>query len=321
MRSEFLAALMGLLAPAAWAGGVADRVAAVVEEEVIALSEVYDLGGPHIAQTCGGREACAHELELQVLDALIKRALIRNELERLDLKLGGADVDRAIDQTVRDNGLEDRQQLRAEVEASGLRWDAYREELLQILRTQAFQARVLAPRVSVADDEVRDLYQRTVRKGAQLEVRLQALGIAIPEDVDEETAASMLEQAAALVAAINADELTWEDAVAQYDGAGLSQAIGDRAYRKGQLMPAIDALVFDAPVGIAQAPVQVGPVLIVVRVVDRGLGDAGVQPLEDVESDLRNQLFQRKLEEAEEEWYQRARRESSVQVLLEREEE
>ena len=50
--------------------GVLDRVAAVVNGEVITLSEIYDQGEAYISQQCGGVPSCVYERELEVLDEL-----------------------------------------------------------------------------------------------------------------------------------------------------------------------------------------------------------------------------------------------------------
>ena len=51
-----------------------DGIAAIVNDEVIAVSEVYELGGEFIVQRCPGVDAaCAHKAELEILDTLIQQ--------------------------------------------------------------------------------------------------------------------------------------------------------------------------------------------------------------------------------------------------------
>ena len=121
-----------------------------------------------------------------MLDELVKRSLIRAELATLGMQVTGLEVDQAIDSIVRDNGFPDRQTLKKEIELSGLRWDAYREQLLETLRVQRFQQVVLAPRVTVTDDEVEDMFKRTSRdvKG-ELSVDLDAFGFVLGSDLDD----------------------------------------------------------------------------------------------------------------------------------------
>ena len=299
------------------AEGVLDRVAAVVDDDVIALSEVYDLGGEFIDERCSqpfGRNRCVYEAELEILDALIKRALMRGELDRLRIDVASTEVDQAIDSIVRDYGMADRSALRKEVEASGLRWDAYRSQLREQLQVQRFQQRILAPRVSVSDDEVADLYKRTARGERTPVVTLDALGIVLPPDAEAQE--PVVQQATALVDALNSGEQDFLQAVELYDGAGLFKALGGKAQKKGSLIPQLDSVVYDAELDTFLAPIQVGNVLMIVRVTSREVTDGEVRPFEEIAEQLRNQVFSQKVQEAEAEWYQRARRESAVDVLL-----
>ena len=302
--------ILALALAASAATGVVDRIAAVVEGEVIALSEVYELGKPYVAQACPDRAApCVRGVEMEVLDALIRRTLIRQELNDLGLQVTAADVDQAIDRTVREFKLEDRATLRREVEASGKRWDQYRDELFEYLRTQNFQSRVLAPRVTINDDELQDAYKRSARREKKQVVALSALGIVVPETVTPEEEAEMVEQTVALVAALNSGAMEWAE---------LEQAIGGQVYGQGELLEPIDEAVFGAGVvpGQVLEPIRLGQVLAVIRVDERKEKEGDILPFEDVKPELRNQLMMSKIEEAEEQWYQRARREAAVDVKL-----
>jgi hypothetical protein len=299
-------------------GGVVDRIAATVNDKVITQSEIYEIGGDYIQQRCAGSPAssCAREMEFEVLDALIKRDLIRDELLRLQMRVTTEEIDAAINQAVRDGGFADRQALREEYERQDIRWDFVREDIANRLRLQRFQQRVLLPRVTVSEDEVLDAYQRTARGEREVEVELEALGILVPADAEQQTRIDMVAQAAELVQAINAEEIAWADAVAQYDGAGLNDIVTGRTYEKGDLDETLDGVVFTAEIGVTQPPILVGEVLFVLRVVKKALGESKVVAFEEVEERLRMQIFQEKVAEAEEEWYQRARRGAHIDVLL-----
>ncbi len=123
-----LCALVGL-SPARAA--VVDRIAAVVNDEVVTLSEVYDLGREFIAQrtkATPGDAKVRRAAELEVLDSIVRRRLVAQEMKRLQLEVTPVEVDRAIDDVARRHGL-DRTKLQAEVERSGVTWGKYREEI------------------------------------------------------------------------------------------------------------------------------------------------------------------------------------------------
>ncbi len=313
-----MAALLIALLISSAPGATLDRIVAIVDDEVIALSEIYELGGEYIDTRCVNEEAsCIAEMELEVLDVLIKRLLVRHELNRLEMRVSGQEIDQAIDRFARENEYDDRLGLRKALEEEGTRWDAFREEMGDRMRTQRFQQRILLPRVTVSDDEVRDLYQRTARKTISEEVLLNALGVVIPTGTTDELRSEMRTQTDTLVTAINAGEVTWDDAVEKYDGADLARVVGGRRYRRGQLADILEEAAFSAEVGVAQPPIEMNEMFFVIMVAERGEGEARLAEFEEVEDQLRDQVFQEKVTAAEEEWYQMARRQISVEVLFE----
>lgn len=299
--------------------GIVDRVAAVVNNDVVALSEIYELGSDFIGQKCpAGEASCVDGAELEVLDALIRRVLVRQELRRLQVDVTEAEIDQALDGMVQSYQLGDRQALRTEVEASGKRWDQYREEVRETLRTRKFQTSVLAPRVSVTDDETRDVYQRTARSVSRPVVKLSGIGIPLTPETPPAEQEKIIEQANLLTTMLNSGQMKWDEAVKRYD-AGVSAMFADQEFDQDTIIEPL-RVVFDAPVGVVQAPIRVAnegglDVLFVLRV-DERTSKTRAAAYEDVKAELENQVFQQKLTEAEEEWYQRARREAAVDIKI-----
>jgi peptidyl-prolyl cis-trans isomerase SurA len=298
---------------------VVDRVAAVVNDEVIALSEIYDLGGEHIQQTCAARPVpgCEHDLEMQILDSLIMRALTGQELARLGMDVAGEEVDQAIEQIARDYEFEDRQALRAEVERSGLTWEAYREQITEQLRTMQFQQGVLAARVTVSDDEVVDAYQRVTRDQQAIpEARVEAAGYRVDDGTTQEQLGELLLTMREAASAVNAGDQTWLNVQAQFDTAGLATAFANQWFQKGQLNQKLEMVILATDPGQVSEPIIVDKMIYLVQVLETREIAADIKAYEDVEDQLREQIFERKLEEAGEEWYQIARRQAAVDIFL-----
>jgi parvulin-like peptidyl-prolyl isomerase len=284
-----------------------------VEEDVIALSEVYEVGSPYIKDRCRTRDpGCVRTAELEVLDSLIQRELMRQELVRLDADVKGEDVDDVIDQTLKQYDFPDREALRAEVERGGMTWDAYRSQLTDRERVQRFQQLVLAPRVHVPDDEMRDLYQRTVRDvGAKEEVTLSSFKFEIPRDAPPEERGARLSQLVAIIEDLNAGRRDWAATVAEFGGPTQI----DGKITEGSLNADLETIAFGTEVGRVGDPVVLGSYAFVMKVEGKGQS-ADVAPFEAVADRLRAQIFERKMEDALDEWYEVARRDAVVNILL-----
>jgi len=324
LRRLVCAALLAVLfgAPAARAALV-DRVAAVVDDEVITLSEVYDMGGPFIDERCPepGDGSCRLDIELQVLESLILRVLMRQELQKLGLDITAEEMDRTIDQIARDNDMESREQLRTEVESAGMRWDAYEDQLREQVRQMRFQEAIIRPRITVTEDEMVDLYKRIMREFERPpQATIQALTLAVPEGSGEAGLVEAVAQARGIREQILGGQLTWEEAIAQYHSGFIAGPDGSMPpVKKGDLTPALDAAVFSTEPGAIAEPVVVVGSVFLVKVIE--MESSGVVPYEEAEPQLRERLYNTKVTEQVEQWYLQARRQSAVKVLLEPAEE
>lgn len=308
-----LVLLLALLAPAA----TIDRVAAVVNEDVIALSEVYELGDAYIRQSCPRLQPfCVDRAEVEVLDSLIQRRLVRQELYKLGMAVTAEEIDRTIDQVGRDNGLNDRDSLRREVERSGLSWESYRSQLTEQLRQLKFTESVLRPRISVREEEVEERYRRATKDySGPPTATVEALALALAEDGGQEALIAAVTQARELAAAINAGDQDWKEAVAEFDSGLYAPREGLMGtFREGELMESLDSVVFGGELNQVSEPVVVGNAVFLIKVVEKK--DSDVLSYDEAAPKIREQLFEEKMEREMEEWTVSARRRAAVRVLL-----
>jgi peptidyl-prolyl cis-trans isomerase SurA len=314
------AALALLVSGWAWAGTV-DRVAAVVNDEVVALSEVYDIGGDFIGERCGRAlpADCVREGELEVLDSLILRVLIRQELVKLELDVSAEELDRTIDQVMRDNRMDDRATFRKAVEAQGVSWDTYREELTEQIRQMKFNEVVIRPRITVTEEEALDRYRRSVRDfQAPPSFELGALAMRIPKDSDAETLIQLVATARDVARQVNAGEITWADALSRYDAGVFSQKEDGHlgTFKQGEALPEIEKAALSVKVGQVSDPVKVGDSLFLIKLLSIQ-ESADVRSYEDAKGAIFDRLYEEKTEAEVERWYQQARRQAAIKILLE----
>ena len=267
---------------------VVDRVAAVVGDEVITLSEVYEVGQEYIDQRLAqepGNVYARREVELEVLDGLISRTLVNQEITRLGLEVSEADVDAAIDDVASRNGM-DRDQFRAELERQGIPWTTYRDEAKESLRQRSFTQAVILPRISVNEDELKDAWRRRIADANLPEViDLGALFLAWPLGADDAAKAAVVAQADAIRARVAAGEDF--SALATINDQGPYGAQGGHmgTFRQGELVETLDVPAFALPKGGVSAPIALAQGVFLLYAFDRRTADA--QPFEEV----RDQIF------------------------------
>ena len=299
-------------------GAVVDRIAAVVNDDVITLSEVYELGSEFIekaVQDGGGNPARRREAEIEVLDSLIRRRLISQEITKLGLDVTDQELDRTIDDIARRNGLE-RDQLRSEVEKSGMAWQEYRSELKENLRQSKFTQAVIQPRINVNEDELLDAYNRTVVNGARPQVAdLGAIFLAFPPDADETAKAELRATAAKIQEEFTAGT-PFADLAAKYDQGPYGPNGGKMGtYKKGELVAELDGPAFSTPVGSLTAPIETSQGIFLLTVFQ--LSSEPPPPYEAMKEALTQQVYADRIEDETDQWYRQARRRAAVLVKLE----
>ena len=311
------AVALALLTGAPAGAGVVDRIAAVVNDEVITLTEVYELGAEFIEGKAAGESEDAkvrRAAELDVLDSLIQRRLVSQEITRLQLDVTDTEIDRTIDDIARRNGL-DRDSLQREVEASGLEWPAYKDELSQNMREMKFSQAVIRPRIAVDEDELLDAYRRSMAEAELPEfAELGAIFMALPaEGADGARAAVMARAEAARTRVQEGEDFGLVSAELDEGAFGANGGAMGR-YREGELVGALDAVAFGLAVGDTSAPVAVGEGIFVLHLFAKERADP--PPLEEVRDQLFEQVYAGRIEAETAAWSEQARRRASVEIHL-----
>lgn len=304
----------------AWLGtaeaALVDRVAAVVNDDVITLSEVYELGGPFIEERAAAAGASGRRAaELEVLETQIQRKLISQEIARLALDVTDDELKRALSNVVRGSGL-DEAQFRAEIERAGLTWSAYLAEARESLRFEKFKANVLVPRVNVNEDEVKDAWRRTFSGADQPLVQdLGAIHLRFADGADDAAKNEVVARAAAIRARILAGEAF--GAVAAEVDEGPFKAQGGRmgTFRQGELVAELEVPASALAVGGVSEPVITQHGVFLLTVFDRKAADP--PPFEEVRAELTDQVYGQRIEEELDQWLQSARRRAAVAIKLE----
>lgn len=132
-----------------------DGIAAVVNKQVITLQQVNKEA--RLAQEQLQRQNIPVPdyavLQKQVLQRMIMEELERQEAERLGIKVSDAQVSQAV-KTIAERNRITPQQLRAEIEKTGVKWDDYLQGLRQEVRTDLLRQRTVDSTIVISDAEV-----------------------------------------------------------------------------------------------------------------------------------------------------------------------
>lgn len=308
-----------------------DRIAAVVNDDIILLSEVYDLGADFLRMSPQLRVA-----ELEVLDSLIMQKLVKQELRNLAMDVTDDELDKALRDVAQSNGLQ-YDQLRVEVERSGLEWESYKEEIAISLRQMKFNQLILQPRIAVEEAALQDAYRKF--KLLQPE-KIDLYGIFIKNPLPlrpaEEVAKEMditIEEAVRLLEKTVADQKAEQSQKIKeiqkkfaegtdfkmlasiYDQAGLASIGGAMgAFTNGQLRADLNATAFGLEVGSISQPIDNGAGQLILFVEKKYKQEA--PPFEQVKPQLLDAYYAERFEREMDIWFITAKGRSAISIHL-----
>jgi len=146
-----------LFAPALLQAKIINKVAAVVNNEVITEAEVERRLAAKDIST--GKSMDDKARRRAAIESLINDKLMDQILKTAKVDVTEEDVARAIAGVLQTTGM-NIQQLRSEVSSKGMSWDDYRKEIENHIRRIKFINQVIGPQVKVTEQDIRDYYQR-----------------------------------------------------------------------------------------------------------------------------------------------------------------
>lgn len=297
--------------PSPTSGVIADRVVAVVNDDVILLSELYAFDTYINEQVAAGSDpvAARTQAEREVIDRVLQQRLIAQEVSRLNLEVTEQEIDRNIDDIAQRNGLE-REQLRVEVEKE-MTWAAYRTELAKGLQEMKFAQSVLRPRINITEDELKDAFIRMTADSPQVS---HVLAIFLSWPVGGDEAAKDLVRAKAAKVIAEAAVGDFGALSKQYDEGPFGAVSGEMGnFKPGELVGALDEAVQHTETGAVSSPIETAQGIFLLKVADRTSGETD---FETMRPKLEEAVFESRMADEEERWFQQARRAAAIRILL-----
>jgi len=282
-----------------------DRIVAVVNTEVITLSELEEEVGDVKAQTrqrYSGAELAQRlrQIDYMGLNRMIERKLQVQIAKRRGIKVTEEEVKDAIvrlrrlGETPDENDPKELAMIRDQLTALHLINQQVRSSLL------------------VSDVEILRFYQQhRDRFMLPPEVRISQILIAL--DPGSELLA-VREKAQEVYALVKKGE-RFEELAAKYSDGPEGRRGGNLGYiRQGDMLPQIQKAIEQAPLGSVTEPIASPIGMHIIRVDDRKPSD--FRPFEEVKEDVRNLVFQLKSEEAYIVWIKEQKDKNYIEIRL-----
>lgn len=267
LRRGWLAALLLMVPLTLLQAQEIDRIVALVEEDVILKSELdqaIDMIETQ-ARSRGERLPPRSVMEEQMLERLILTRLEIQRAEDTGIRVSDADIDQALQQVARQNQLT-MGQLRSALEADGIDFREFRDDVREELLTTRLRQRVAQSMEEITETEI-DIMMASDRVGGQ-EYLLSQILVGVPEGTPSSEADRLQERADEIVGKIR-DGLDFSTAALTYSQAPDAMEGGDVGWRNINALPPlfVDAIA-DAEPGHVTEPLRVPSGFVILHVRD-----------------------------------------------------
>ncbi|QQR89467.1 MAG: SurA N-terminal domain-containing protein [Myxococcales bacterium] len=205
LKQVFIAILLCLYFSQSAFAGIVERVAAVVNDQPIFLSEVRQKATPFLMRAFQApsetqRQTMVEQIYKEITNQLINEILIEELASTMQVSISEQDVARAIENIQRQNGMDDAGFWEA-VQTQGLSRVQYRRDVKkQLLRYRVINQR-LRGRVSITEDDVKRRFREvTTENNAKWRYRISHVFIEVPAEATEEQIMALYEKAQGIYA-------------------------------------------------------------------------------------------------------------------------
>ena len=321
-KTGFAVILAVLLISAPAAAGVADRIVAVVNGEVITLSELHRAFAPyaaHIEANYKGpdKEAFLKQGEAAFLQRMIDQILIEQEAKKPGVGIAAV-KDEEVMGMVKDMLAKNRltmQDYLKKLAEEGKTLESAKQEIRgQMLRMRLLRREVQS-RILVTDEEIGEYYDkhREDYEGREA-VHIRQIFLPVPEGADSGARDRVRAEANQLRERILKGE-RFEVMAARYSRGPAAAEGGDIGFvERGVMMPEVEKAAFSLPVGEVSEVLETEAGFLLLVVVDKK--GAGLKPLRVVRDEIKAKIEDEKVNKKYDEWMAELRKKSFIDIRL-----
>jgi peptidyl-prolyl cis-trans isomerase SurA len=298
---------------------VVDRIVAVVNEEIILLSELRDRLEPFAQRIRqqgfdpGQERQMLFKVREEIINRLVDEKLTDQEIKRNDIQVSQGEVDNAIERIKAANHFTD-EDLRQFLEQEQMTMEQYRETIHeQILRTRLVNYQVKS-KIVITEAEIQAYYDRHPDiYGGKRRYHLRNILMRVPDVTTDAQRAAVLESMQQLRARAEAGESfadlarTYSQSPAAADGGDIGE------FEEETLSPQIRAALEGVEPGGTTDVLNTdqGFQLLFLEAIRRTEG----KPLDQVREEIHQSLFEEVVEKKFASWLEALRSQSHIKIV------
>jgi parvulin-like peptidyl-prolyl isomerase len=300
-----------------------DRIAAVIEEDVITIRELEKKAQPYMGQLDGITDAQERDkrrtaILKQVLNIEIDERIMSRELSGARDKLGvtEGDVDRAVAEVLKMNNIGE-DQLQAALYSQGMTWAEYRKKLRDQIERARLVTMKVQGRVQVKETEVLRRCEERSRMGDDKQLCAQHVLLRVPDGAEVDAVEKLMAKAGKL----REELLAGADFTSYANSYSDDKASPDGriCFGRGEMVEEFERAAFSLKQNEISPVVRTAYGFHVIRLAPRdkeAKADAPAACEGDALNPIRQEIYQEEMERQMGAWMQELRSKAFIDVRL-----
>lgn len=300
---------------------VVDRIIAVVNNEIVTLSEFNKAFKPYaknIEENYKGKdkEAVINQARSMFLQRYIDNILIEQEARKKDgaIVVKDEEVMEAIKGMLakRNSSMDD---FLKSLAREGKSLESMKKEIKNQMMRMRLLRREVQSKIIVSDEEIGDYYNKNRQDYEGKEaVRIKKILLPLPRKANKATRAKVKDEANKLRKRIVNGE-PFEMVAAKYSQGPEAFQGGDIGFiERGVIIPKLESVAFSLPVGKLSEVIETDIGFHIIMVVDKR--GAGLKPINVVREEIKAKIEDEKLEKKYDEWIVSVRKKAHIEIKL-----
>ncbi len=294
---------------------IVDKIVAVVNNEIITLSELNEQAEPYkekIEKGYAGKDKARllEETRKTILNRMVDQILIKQEAKRLGIIIRDDEINSMLTDMLKKRNLT-MDQFKTLLARDGLSLESYKEEARSHLMRGRLATREIRSKIMVTEREIGDYYKlhREEYEG-RVAVKLRQILILCPSTAPAEKKREVRAEMESIMARIKGGE-KFEDLAAKHSP-GIGGELG--FVEKGSMLQPVEDVAFSLKVGEMSGIIESPAGYHIIQVLDKR--GAGIKTFESVRQEIIEELTREKSERKFEEWIGELRKKSHVEIRL-----
>ena len=295
-------------------GTVAEEVIVRINDQIITRSDLLrgeEVLQGEIAQN-GASAGDPAERQRNMLRDLIDQQLLISKAKELGIN-ADAEVVRQLDDIRKQNNLPSMEALEAAARKQGVSFEDFKANIRNSVLTRSVVRDEVGRNIRMTKGEEQKYYDAHKEQFSQPEqVRLSEILVPTPATPTDADVAQAQEKADGIYKKLK-DGADFAATAKSVSGGPTAAQGGDLGvFKRGQLAKVLEDKTFALPVGVMTEPVRTRQGFVILKAVDRV--DAGVQPLDKVEGEVQNAMYQEEITPALRAYLTKLREDSYVDI-------